>query len=461
MSPGRDRDGIHWTVASTFIIGTMVGAGLVVLPHALAQSGLITGLIVLLGGALLSAYTGILLGQNWLLIEKRRTFGQQGLQDPYPQMAAIALGRNAGIFVRILLCVSQFGVTTVFLILAAKNISSLLRLAAVDLDFCIILPAISMVLLPVVMLESPKDFWQAAVCAALCTLAAIVLIFLGASWDRPTCWDVAQYDAPEMGGIFLSLGTALFAFGCHSLIVAMYVPVSVYSYLVYGNSLSDDASKSIQTEWVRHGVTILITLHVTSALVIVISPVFHSFEKLFRVPNRLGCQRIAVRSMIWIAVLFVALSIPKFGVFLDLVGGSTIALLSIVLPALFNMYLRAAHQKQKISQFGVYSLATWKDVLTHTPKVQLLLNLFCIVLGAVSGLAATYSAAQSIFLDRCRNPVLLAAIYTHPGSTNRPTNRRGCLLLWGKLVDKDAIFRRNLYKIRIKFFIHLHSFAIY
>lgn len=55
----------------------------------------------------------------------------------------------------------------------------------------------------------------------------------------------------------------------------------------------------------------------------------------------------AVRTGIMACVLFVAESVPTFGPLLDLVGGSTITLTSIVLPCLFYLYLRAARTKDE------------------------------------------------------------------------------------------------------------------
>ncbi len=45
------------------------------------------------------------------------------------------------------------------------------------------------------------------------------------------------------------------------------------------------------------------------------------------------------------AVVFVAETVPNFGVLLDLVGGSTITLMSLIFPGIFNLYLRAAKKK--------------------------------------------------------------------------------------------------------------------
>lgn len=59
----------------------------------------------------------------------------------------------------------------------------------------------------------------------------------------------------------------------------------------------------------------------------------------------MGIQRILSRGIMMIAVVITAETVPNFGVLLDLVGGSTITLMALVFPALFNLYLSAARKK--------------------------------------------------------------------------------------------------------------------
>ncbi len=45
------------------------------------------------------------------------------------------------------------------------------------------------------------------------------------------------------------------------------------------------------------------------------------------------------------AVVFVAETVPHFGVVLDLVGGSTITLMTMIFPVIFNLYLTIGREK--------------------------------------------------------------------------------------------------------------------
>ena len=46
-----------------------------------------------------------------------------------------------------------------------------------------------------------------------------------------------------------------------------------------------------------------------------------------------------------LGVVFVAETVPNFGVLLDLVGGSTITMMALIFPIVFNLFLSAGHKK--------------------------------------------------------------------------------------------------------------------
>lgn len=112
-------------------------------------------------------------------------------------------------------------------------------------------------------------------------------------------------------------------------------------------SFQDSIIPSLQDPVLQQTVNILITLHVVLALTIVFNPLNQELEELFNVPQgRLivrmiskmnskndltdfGWQRIVSRSGMMLAVVFVAETVPNFGVLLDLVGGSTITVRSV------------------------------------------------------------------------------------------------------------------------------------
>ncbi|EJW73387.1 hypothetical protein WUBG_15708, partial [Wuchereria bancrofti] len=55
-----------------------------------------------------------------------------------------------------------------------------------------------------------------------------------------------------------------------------------------------------------------------------------------------GWHRIIIRTIVLLAILFVAETVPKFGPILNVIGGSTVALTSAMLPLIYNNYLNAS-----------------------------------------------------------------------------------------------------------------------
>jgi hypothetical protein len=81
-----------------------------------------------------------------------------------------------------------------------------------------------------------------------------------------------------------------------------------------------------------------------------------------------GMQRFVCRTGMMVAVVFVAETVPNFGVLLDLVGGSTITLMALVFPVIFNIYLTAAKRK-----FGEGLADSTEKPLSFSEYVVLLL----------------------------------------------------------------------------------------
>ena len=63
--------------------------------------------------------------------------------------------------------------------------------------------------------------------------------------------------------------------------------------------------------------------------------------------SEFGLPRIAVRGGVLLAVLLVAVTIPRFGAILSFVGGLTVNLCTFILPSVFYMRLKRVLPKQE------------------------------------------------------------------------------------------------------------------
>jgi len=145
-------------------------------------------------------------------------------------------------------------------------------------------------------------------------------------------------------------------------------------------------------------VNMLITIHCILTLTIVINPINQEAAELFDVPQEFCMKRVIVRVGMMVAVVFAAESVPTFGPLLDLVGGSTLTLTSIIFPCVFYLYLAAGDKKssQKGKEGSNYEQPTLGEIWNLTSGVTLAICIFIIVVGAIGGAAATFSAINGL-----------------------------------------------------------------
>ena len=153
----------------------MSGTGVLSLPSAMVKAGW-SGLPMILGCCVVSAYCGIKLSSCWIAILKRNESFRYGVRDPFPVIAYEACGNVGRIAVLAVSYVQLIGVAVIFLILAAENFAALISSAA--LHFCDWTIILTVLMVPVSMLGTPKDFWPVAVGAMLFTGVACLFIFI-------------------------------------------------------------------------------------------------------------------------------------------------------------------------------------------------------------------------------------------------------------------------------------------
>ncbi|KIH52605.1 hypothetical protein ANCDUO_17291 [Ancylostoma duodenale] len=91
----RNTKGISWPMAAIFIVGDMMGAGMIAIPLAVVNAGLLPGVAIIILAAIFTGYTGIQLGENWALMQKRWPEYKEHCRRPYPEMAYRAMGPKA------------------------------------------------------------------------------------------------------------------------------------------------------------------------------------------------------------------------------------------------------------------------------------------------------------------------------------------------------------------------------
>ena len=118
-------------------------------------------------------------------------------------------------------------------------------------------------------------------------------------------------------------------------------------YFGLGDQVTDNIVMAMSSGWQRVVVEIMLLLHLITTFPIITNPPAQAFEKLLQIPPHFNWKRCVFRSLSVLSLLFIAESVPSFGAILDLVGASTVTLLTFVFPPYFYMKLVDASKERK------------------------------------------------------------------------------------------------------------------
>ncbi len=118
-----------------------------------------------------------------MILEKKRSVSL-GTREPFPLIAYEAGGKVARYVVVVSSYLQLIGVAVIFLLIASHNIATVL--STFVLRFCDYTIIITVIMWPVAMLGTPKDFWPIAVGAMVCTGVACLLLFVQTLRQIPT-----------------------------------------------------------------------------------------------------------------------------------------------------------------------------------------------------------------------------------------------------------------------------------
>lgn len=166
-----------------------------------------------------------------------------------------------------------------------------------------------------------------------------------------------------------------------SLITAFYSLFGIAGYFGFGEQTKDIITLNLPAHWTTDAVKLGICFSLLFTFPVMMTPLHEIYERrmyewpLFQeyvVPNknlRHGIQR-TIRSLVVLLVVIIAVGVPKFSVFISLVGSSACSLLGFVLPALFHLYVFKEDLtiKEKLADwllivFGI-SFGAWGTIQT-------------------------------------------------------------------------------------------------
>ncbi|KAJ6220430.1 hypothetical protein RDWZM_006242, partial [Blomia tropicalis] len=404
-SSTSSNEKITFLTACVFIVGEVAGGGMLSLPHATAQSGWY-GIGLIIYCALASAIGGICLAECWLILEERYPQYRHGLtRKPFATIGYHSFGKYSSALVSILINVTRIGSGTVFFLLTSSLIQSITK-SFINITQCHWILIVPLVCFFPYLLGSPGDFWPIAYLATGSSVIGSVLLMITLVIQIAKNGVSDDFHIESMESFTTSYGVILFAYsGAASFpnfqndmkekekfpravmfgyvaLVLIYVPVAALGYATEGANVStniiDHLSNGVMVTIVR----CCFLAHCMAVIFITTNPVLLDLEELFRVPKQFGWKRVLLRTCILLLMTFLALTFPNFGEVLDLIGSTTIVLLSFILPLVFYIKLCYDSKKNK----------TWPNRNLSYP----LLATFAIVIIStiIAGIASTYSTLK-------------------------------------------------------------------
>ncbi|XP_068201894.1 uncharacterized protein [Palaemon carinicauda] len=402
---GRAHKGLSMMMGAMFLIGEMAGAGVLNLPKAIANTGWV-GVPMLGVLCAMVGYSGTRLAHCWVMLEERWPEYRAPCRRPYPAIAYRALGKFGQYVTEVALNVTLFGAATVFLLVTTQMIHQLLWPLKVPITPCEWILIVGGLLILPTWLGTPKDMWPISILAVLCTFVACVVVMAEVFIERKT-HPPPEFPAPSFTSFFLGFGSILFALGGASLfptvqndmknraefgssvivtflvLLSLYWPMSIVCYGTLGNAVEENILMSV------NGVAVTITkalilCHFIFATIIVINPVMQTIEGILYVRNRFSIARCITRTLVMFVVILMAMAVPTFGKILDLIGGSSVTLLSFIMPPV--CYFKLCNTLNPITGLAYTNLSLRERIILFTIAT----------VGLVGGVASSYSALREI-----------------------------------------------------------------
>ncbi|KAK9061683.1 hypothetical protein SSX86_018866 [Deinandra increscens subsp. villosa] len=359
-----------WWYSAFHNVTAMVGAGVLGLPHAIAQLGWGPGLGVLFASWVITLYT------LWQMVEMHEMVPGKRF-DRYHELGQHAFGEKLGLFIVVpQQLVVEVGVNIVYMVTGGQSLKKFHELVCQDpckdihlTYFIMIFASVHFVLshLPNFNSISGVSLAAAVMSLSYSTIAWAAAVKKGVQPDV----EYTYKDHSLMGavfGFFNALGTIAFAYAGHNVVLEIqatipstpekpskgpmwkgvvvaytvvalcYFPVAVIGYWTYGNGVSDNILISLEKPvWLIAAANMFVVVHVIGSYQIYAMPVFDMIEtvlvkKLNFTPSR--TLRFISRNIYVGFTMFVGICIPFFGGLLGFFGGFAFAPTTYFLPCI-------------------------------------------------------------------------------------------------------------------------------
>ncbi|KAJ8768083.1 hypothetical protein K2173_021023 [Erythroxylum novogranatense] len=401
-----------WWYSAFHNVTSMVGAGVLSLPYAMAQLGWGPGVVALVLSWVVTLYT------LWQMVEMHEVVPGKRF-DRYHELGQHAFGEKLGLYIVVpQQLIVEVSVGIIYMVTGGKSLKKFHDLVCKDCKdiklsfFIMIFASVHFVLSHLPNFNSIAGVSLAAAVMSLSysTIAWSAAIHRGVQSDVQYGYK-AKTTVGTVFNFFNGMGQVAFAYAGHNvvleiqatipstpekrskgpmwkgvviayIIVALcYFPVALIGYWMYGNSVQDDILISLEKPvWLIAMANLFVVIHVIGGYQMYSMPVFDMIEtvlvkKLNFKPTTL--LRFFVRNIYVALTMFVGITFPFFGGLLGFFGGLAYAPTTYYLPCI--MWLAICKPRK-------FSLSWWT-------------NWICIVFGVLLMVISPIGGLRQIILD--------------------------------------------------------------
>lgn len=373
-------------------INALCGVGILSTPNAIKQGGWLS-LLVLLLFAMLSFYTGILL---------RRCLDTEHDLETYPDIGQAAFGTTGRVVISIVLYVELYACCVEYIILESDTLSLLFPNAQLNIGGMYVNSQVlfavltSLIVLPSTWLRDLSLLSYISAGGVIASLLVVVsLCWVGLS-DQVSFKNEGHM--VNLSGLPIAIGLYGYCYSGHAVFpniysslknpneyssflftsfficTILYGGVAILGYAMFGESTLSQFTLNMPTDLAASKVAVWTTVvNPIAKYSLTLMPMALSLEEL--IPNNHQKSRtysIMIRTALVFSVLFVALSVPFFGLVMALVGSFLTMLVTLIFPCI--CFIRILRDKVTLLEVSMCSLIIAVGVI-------------CAVVGSFSALA--------------------------------------------------------------------------
>ncbi|VAH33100.1 amino acid transporter AVT1I-like [Triticum dicoccoides] len=396
---GGGQDDGNASFVRTCLNGTngLAGVGLLSMPYALAEGGWLS-LALLAAVAATCWYTGLLLGRCMAADQAIRT---------YPDIGERAFGRRGRLVVSAFMYAELYLVAIGFLILDGDNLDKLFPGASVHLGPVslagkqLFVVLVALMVAPTTWLRSLGVLAYVSAAGVFASVAIVLSVLWAAAVDGVGFSGRGTTTPLRLTGLPTALGLYTFCYCTHAVFPTLYTSMkqksqfpkmlaicfvlctlnygsmAVLGYLMYGDGVQSQVTLNLPAARLSSKIAIYTTVVMPfSKYALVVTPIAVAIEERFRgVVGEGAAASVAVRTLLVLSTVVVAIALPFFGYLMALVGSLLSVCACMLLPCL--CYVRI---------FGATSLTA-----LETASIVGIL-----VLGLLVAITGTYSSLVQI-----------------------------------------------------------------